>query len=64
MNILMFVYIAMLFFTLIPGMFLSLPPGGSKIVVGLTHAFVFALVYRLTYKTVWRATVSVQEPSS
>ena len=37
---------ALLFFVLTPGVVLSLPPGGSKLVVAATHALVFALVHK------------------
>jgi len=50
----MFLYTAFLFFVLTPGIVLSLPPKGSKVVVALTHAVVFALVYCLTHKVVYR----------
>lgn len=50
----MFLYTAFLFFVLTPGIVLSLPPKGSKVVVALTHAAVFALVYCLTHKAVYR----------
>jgi hypothetical protein len=56
MGIVMFVYAFLLFFVLTPGILLSLPPKGSKIVVALTHAFVFALVWHFTCKMVWRST--------
>ena len=44
----MFVYLAVLFFVLTPGVLLSLPPKGSKFVVALTHAAVFGVVYYFT----------------
>ena len=53
--ILMALYLAILFFVLTPGTLVSLPPSGSKLVVNLTHATVFALVYLLTHKMVWSA---------
>ena len=56
MSVVMFVYAFLLFFVLTPGILLSLPPKGSKIVVALTHAFVFALVWHFTHKIVWRST--------
>jgi len=43
--------IAALFFVLTPGVLLSLPPKGSKIVVAATHAIVFALVFHFSHKT-------------
>lgn len=61
MNIVMFVYAFILFFILTPGILLSLPPKGSKIVVALTHAFVFALVWCFTNKIVKRSTKGLFE---
>lgn len=55
MEIVMFVYAFLLFFVLTPGILLSLPPKGSKMVVALTHAFVFALVWYFTCKIVMRS---------
>jgi uncharacterized membrane protein len=48
-------YAAALFYVLTPGVFLTLPAGGSKTTVALTHAVVFALVWKFTHKLVWRA---------
>lgn len=50
----MSLYAAVLFFLLTPGVLLSLPPGGSRTTVALTHAVVFAVVWTLTHKMVWR----------
>lgn len=50
MNLIMFIVSAVLFFILTPGILLSLPPGGSKTVVALTHAIVFGLVWTLASK--------------
>ena len=41
----------LLFILLSPGVLLSLPPGGSKLTVTLTHAVVFGLVYALLRRT-------------
>jgi uncharacterized membrane protein len=51
----MALYAAALFFVLTPGVVLSLPVGGSKMTVALTHAVVFAAVWALTHKLVWKA---------
>jgi hypothetical protein len=56
MNVYMSLYVALLFVVLTPGVLLSLPPGGSKLVVAATHGVVFALAYCLTYKSVLSAT--------
>ena len=53
MKWLMSLFLAALFFVLTPGVLVSLPPGGSKLVVAATHAVVFALVYHLTKKVVY-----------
>ena len=37
--------LAALFFVLTPGVLLSLPPGGSKMTVALTHAAVFGIAW-------------------
>jgi hypothetical protein len=50
----MSLFVAALFFVLTPGVLLRLPPGGSKMAVAATHAVVFALVYHLTHKMVWK----------
>jgi hypothetical protein len=47
---LMSLAIAALFFVLTPGVLLSLPPKGGKLVVAATHAVVFALVFHLAHK--------------
>jgi len=52
MNVVLFVYAFVLFFVLTPGILLSLPPKGSKMMVAATHALVFALVFVFTYKMV------------
>lgn len=51
MGIIMTIYAFILFFLLTPGILLSLPPGGSKIVTALTHALVFAIIMSLTCRT-------------
>jgi hypothetical protein len=50
MNVVLFVYAFVLFFVLTPGILLSLPPRGSKLVVAATHALVFALIFVFTHK--------------
>ena len=51
----MLLYVAALFFVLTPGVLVSLPPKAGKLTVAVTHAVVFAVVYELTHKFVWRA---------
>ena len=47
-------FLAVLFFVLTPGVLVSLPPGGSKLMVAAVHALVFAIVYHFTHKMVLR----------
>jgi hypothetical protein len=49
----MMVYAAVLFYVLTPGVLVSLPPGGSRTTVALTHAVVFSLVWCYTHKAVY-----------
>ena len=51
---LMSLYVAALFVALTPGVLLSLPKGGSRVTQAAVHGLVFALVFHLTYKMVWR----------
>jgi hypothetical protein len=45
-----FLFLVALFYFLIPGVLLRLPPGGSTMTVNLTHAVVFALVSTFAWK--------------
>jgi len=54
MSWILFVYAAVLFFVLTPGILLSLPPKGKKMTVAAVHALVFAVVWGLTHKLVAR----------
>lgn len=47
-NISSFLYIVFLFYVLSPNVLLRIPPNGSKHVVALVHAVVFAVVYYYT----------------
>ena len=51
-NIIMSIYVAILFVILTPGVLLRLPPRSSTIVVAITHGIVFAILYHLTHKMV------------
>ncbi len=57
--IIMSIYLAVLFFLLTPGVLVSLPPGAGKTVTTATHATVFAVVYLLSHKLVWKAVSSM-----
>ena len=45
------ILMAALFVVLTPGVVLRLPPGGSQLVVAVTHAVVFVLAWKLLSKT-------------
>jgi hypothetical protein len=55
MDIAMFVYAALLFFVLTPGILLRIPPNGNKRVVAAVHAIVFGLVWSLSHKLIWQS---------
>ena len=44
-NIASLIYLVFLFYVLTPNVLLRIPPNGSKHVVALVHAVVFAVVY-------------------
>ena len=50
----MTLYTALLFFVLVPGVLVTIPPKGSKLVQAAVHGLVFALVYHFTHKIVYR----------
>ena len=56
MCLVMFLYTALLFFLLTPGILLTLPPKGKKITVAVVHALVFGLVFSLTHNMVKKLT--------
>ena len=60
MNVLMSLYVAVLFFALTPGVLLSLPKGGSKLTVAAVHAVVFAGVLHFTFRYVNRLALSFE----
>jgi hypothetical protein len=51
---LMSLFTAVLFFVLVPGVLVCLPPGGSFMMRAAFHAVVFALIYHLTHKAVYK----------
>jgi hypothetical protein len=53
MQMLMTLFTAALFFVLTPGILVRLPEGGSKYMVALVHAVLFALLYHFTHKLVY-----------
>jgi|Laugresbdmm110sn_1035088.scaffolds.fasta_scaffold21808_3 hypothetical protein len=60
MCLIAFLYIVLLFFALVPGILLSLPPKGTKFVVAGVHAVVFGIVFHITYNFVNRMGVSLE----
>ena len=59
MNLVVSLYVALLFVLLTPGILLTLPKGGKKLTVAVVHGLVFAVVYHFTNKMVWRLSVSM-----
>lgn len=50
----MALYVALLFFVLAPGVLVTLPRGGNKTTVAMTHALVAAVVFYFTHKMAYR----------
>jgi hypothetical protein len=53
-SVLMTLFVALLFVLLTPGILLTLPGGASKLTTAATHGLVFALLFHLSHKAVWR----------
>ena len=54
MNAFLFIVLILLFVALTPNILLSLPPKASKLTVAFTHGLVFAVVWTLVHKPLWR----------
>lgn len=52
MNLVLFLFLAVLAYLLTPGVLVVLPPGGSPMVVNATHAVILAAVYTMSSKFV------------
>ena len=52
----MFLFSAVLFFVLTPGVLVSLPHKGKKYTVAAVHALIFAVVWHFTHKAAWYLT--------
>lgn len=59
MNVFVTLYVALLFMVLTPGVLLTLPKGGSKLVVAAVHGLVFGVVYHFTHKLVWKLSLNL-----
>ena len=54
MNLIMGLYVALLFVVLTPGVLLRLPPKGPLLTAAIVHGQVFAIVFCFTYKMIYR----------
>jgi hypothetical protein len=54
MSLLVVIFSALLFFVLTPGVIVRLPKNGGKFTVAGVHALIFALIFWLTHKFVWK----------
>jgi hypothetical protein len=64
MNLVVFIYMVLLFVVLTPGILLSLPSGASKKIVALTHGIVFSLIWWLTHRYVWELSLNLEGMTS
>ena len=60
MSLICSLYLAILFFVLVPGILVSLPPGGKKYTVAAVHALVFGVIIYFTHRFVWRMSSSLE----
>ena len=63
MNVIMFLYVFLLFVLLTPGILLSLPPKGGKWSTAIVHGLVFGLVWCFTNKYVWELSMIMMHPA-
>lgn len=56
-NLTTFLYTVLLFVLLTPGILITLPPKGSKLMVAIVHGAIFALILYLTYRHVRRLSI-------
>jgi hypothetical protein len=49
----MSLYVALLFFVLVPGVVIKLPVNGSRFMSATVHAVIFAVIFHFTHKAVW-----------
>ena len=63
MNVILFIYVFLLFVLLTPGILLSLPPKGGKWSTAIVHGLVFALVWSFTHKFVWEFSMLMMHPA-
>jgi len=61
MNILFTVYVFALFFVLTPGVLITLPRKGSKIIVALVHGLIFSTILAMSGHYVWKFSNSIFE---
>ena len=56
MNLILFLFLVILFVLLTPGILVYLPPRSSKLITAITHGFIFAVIWALVHKSLWRST--------
>jgi len=55
-HLFIFLFSAILFFLLTPGILFTIPRKSSKYIVALVHGLVYAVIWHFTHKLVWKAT--------
>lgn len=64
MNIILTLFIVVLFVLLTPGVLLRLPKNGNKWTVAFVHGIVFALVFLFSQRFVWTLSASIEGMAS
>jgi hypothetical protein len=60
MNLLITIYLALLFFVLTPSVLIRLPTNGNKYIVAALHSIIFALIFHFTHNFIWKFTHGVE----
>jgi len=58
MNVVLFLIVVVLFYVLVPGILVVLPPKSNQHVVAITHALIFGIILAIIHKPIWKATQS------
>jgi len=60
MCLLSFLYIIFLFFVFVPGVFISIPSKGSKMLVAGVHALIFGIIFHFSNRIIHRVGISLE----
>jgi hypothetical protein len=59
-NLNLFIFSALLFYVLSPGILIIIPQNSSKLIVAFVHAVVYATIWYFIYNYIWNMTESFE----